>query len=91
MNYAYLGLDVISNEMTNKNCSLDSLQVLYEVKEACELSVSVLNNLLSVDKLKKGILKFEKTLVPAFTLVLDAISPFFYKVIYIYIYIYISL
>jgi hypothetical protein len=82
-----MGLDVISNEMNKRFCSDDSFRVLNEIKEACEMSVGVLNNLLSAEKLKKGILQFEKTLVPAFTLILDTISPFFIQVKY---FIYIS-
>ena len=86
MNSAFLGLDLLSAEMTEKNCSDDSFHVLYEVKEACEISISLLNNLLLDEKLKNGILLFHKTLVPAFQLVMDITTSYYYKVNIIYIY-----
>ena len=86
----HLGLNAILKEMIKKQCSDDTIQVLCELQETVDLTTKVLNNLLSAEKLKKGLLQFEMTFIPAFTLILDSITPYFFKVNICIYYIYIS-
>ena len=81
INSVLLGLDVILAEMTNRYCSNDSIHVLFELKETLATSIGILDNLRSVEKLRKGILQFQKTIIPAFSLILDTISPYICMVI----------
>jgi hypothetical protein len=53
--------------------------------KSCNISVQILNSLLSEDKLKGGLLSLTKTSNPAISVVTDAVTPFFIEVLYIYI------
>jgi UDP-N-acetylmuramyl pentapeptide phosphotransferase/UDP-N-acetylglucosamine-1-phosphate transferase len=76
-----LGLDIIISTMTDNVLSNHSTTVLFELKDTLATSIGILDNLQSVEKLNKGILQLQKTLVPTFTLILETISPYIFKVI----------
>ena len=83
INSVLLGLDLLISKLTDKDFFTDATHVVFELKETLGTSIGILDNLRSVEKLRKGILHFQKTLIPTFTLILDTISPFICMVIII--------
>ena len=79
LNTAIMGLQVLADELETSD--KDTLESLREVREACDISVNVLNELLMFDKLEGGTLMLEKTKENALELVTETISAFNIQVI----------
>ena len=77
LNTAIMGLHVLAEEMNrNKYINHDTLDTLNDIKNACDVSVNVLNELLIFDKLESGNLMLEMTRFPVMPFIEEVVRPF---------------
>ena len=80
-----MGLDEIEKEMKFRCCCARSVETLAEVRQSCEFSIGVLNNLISTKLLEKGIMQLDKTTLSVFSLILDNLTPFLLKQVHMFV------
>ena len=81
MNSIFMCLTLMKEEINSGNGnSKDVAQNVDDVMNSCNLAINILNNLTSEDKLKGGLLSLTKTNNPAFSLIMDAVTPYFVQV-----------
>ena len=80
LNTAVMGLQYLRSELVKSSTDTELLEIVDEVRGACEISVTILNEMLDYDKLQSGGMKldFEKVSVKEFLEV--TISPFYVQV-----------
>lgn len=78
LNAAYLGLKVLEKEIAKRKGPFhaEQLCIIRDVVNACDIAVSILNDLLNYDKLEDGTLMIEPKKVLALPFVISAISLF---------------
>eukprot|EP01036_Dinobryon_divergens_P035079 gene35079-45408_t len=76
LNSVCLGLDLIHKEMVKDGCGTEGLETLSDVKEAVDISIDILNDLLSYEKLEAGIMVIEPIKFRASLLITDFMRPF---------------
>ena len=87
LNTAIMGLQVLAEEISkNRNMNADTLDTLNDVKNACDVSVNVLNELLIFDKLESGNLMLEMTRFPVMEFIEEVVRSFQVQVSYIVYY-----
>jgi len=87
LNTAVMGLQYLRSEMLKRNANDDLVEILDEVKGSCEISVTILNEMLDFDKLQSGRMKLELEEVPVLDFLKSTLSPFSVQVrsiLYIY-------
>jgi len=76
LNTAVMGLQYLRRELVKSSRDSDLLDVVDEVRDACEISVTILNEMLDYDKLQSGGMKLELEEVPVKEYLETTISPF---------------
>ena len=80
LNTVFLGLQVLDQDIKKIGFSKNIISTIKEVQSSCNVSIEVLDEMLLFDKLSEGILKLEKTILPAFQFIQDVINPFYIQV-----------
>ena len=75
LNTAIMGLQVLI-EALQSPADMENLDTANDVKNACDVAVNVLNEVLTFDKLESGTLMLEKSTVHAMGLVEETVSMF---------------
>jgi len=76
LNTAAMGLQYLRSEMIKADTNLVLVDILDEVRGACEISVTILNEMLDFDKLQTGLMKLEVEEIPVKDFLITVISPF---------------
>jgi signal transduction histidine kinase len=86
-----IGLSVLIDEFHGcvSTIDMDRLNTLQEITSSCEVALSILNDLLTYDKLESGALKIEKKLETILPFLKEQFKVFIYVYVYIFIYIHI--
>lgn len=79
LNTAFMALELLQDSMRAQNpkneiappvaTMEDWLDNIDNIREACEIALGILNQLLTFDKLHSGMLQLERKLLPAFNLI----------------------
>jgi signal transduction histidine kinase len=71
LNTAFMALDLLSSTISAPNSSVQDvsekenmLDIVKTVKEGCDISLNILNELLTFEKLRAGMMQLEPKLVP---------------------------
>jgi len=76
LNTAAMGLQYLRSELVKANTNIDLVDILDEVRGACEISITILNEMLDFDKLQSGLMKLEVEEIPVRDFLNTVISPF---------------
>ena len=71
-----MGLKLLKDELEEAGSTPDIKQMVSDVESSCEISVEILNDLLSYEKLDAGILQLERKSVLVYPLLRDTARPF---------------
>mmetsp|Transcript_2763 Transcript_2763/g.4166 ORF Transcript_2763/g.4166 Transcript_2763/m.4166 type:complete len:892 (+) Transcript_2763:64-2739(+) len=74
---AKLGLQLLDSEIGKLEGSADAVQSLQDCISSIDIAVSILNDLLSYEKLESGILELYRNFVVASSFFLQAVKPFY--------------
>jgi len=80
LNTAVMGLQFLRIKLVKSRTDTELLGIVDEVRGACEISVTILNEMLDYDKLQSGLMKLEKEEVNVKTFLETTISPFYAQV-----------
>eukprot|EP00607_Mallomonas_marina_P000866 CAMPEP_0182437674 /NCGR_PEP_ID=MMETSP1167-20130531/85207_1 /TAXON_ID=2988 /ORGANISM="Mallomonas Sp, Strain CCMP3275" /LENGTH=474 /DNA_ID=CAMNT_0024630677 /DNA_START=695 /DNA_END=2119 /DNA_ORIENTATION=+ len=72
-----MGLELLQREIKLLDIPGDIEETVMEIQGACGVSLDILNDLLSYEKLEAGIMVLETSQVQAWRLIIDALRPFF--------------
>lgn len=81
LNTAVMGLQFLRSELEKTEANEDVIIILDEVKDACEISVTILSEMLDFDKLQSGGMKMELEEVQVKIFLETTISPFYLQVL----------
>jgi len=76
LNTAAMGLQYLRSELVKANTNIDLVDILDEVRGACEISITILNEMLDFDKLQSGLMKLEVEEIPVRDFLHTVIAPF---------------
>eukprot|EP01041_Mallomonas_annulata_P003145 gene3145-6186_t len=76
LNTAFLGLELLRQVLIDARIGKD-VEMLDDIKEACNIALELVNDMLTYDKMEDGILALEKAPVSIWHVVRKAIKPFF--------------
>mmetsp|Transcript_2368 Transcript_2368/g.2484 ORF Transcript_2368/g.2484 Transcript_2368/m.2484 type:complete len:446 (+) Transcript_2368:50-1387(+) len=76
LNTVYAGLDVLKRKLETIPNADDEIEILKEIKIACNIAIETLNDILTFDKIEGGQLRLEKTVVHVFDFIRTAVRPF---------------
>jgi len=77
LNTVFMGLKLLEKEVTAQGANRRTLDTIRDTKEACNVALEILNDLLTFDKLEGGLLKLEEEMLRPWTFVRGAVKPFF--------------
>jgi len=80
LNTAVMGLQYLRNELIKSGKDVELLEIVDEVSGACEISVTILNEMLDFDKLQSGLMKLEKEEILVKKFLKTTLSPFYAQV-----------
>jgi len=69
--------------MLKRNPHDDLVEILDEVQGSCEISVTILNEMLDYDKIQCGLMKLDLEEVPVLDFLKTTLSPFYVQVGYL--------
>jgi len=81
LNTVYMGLQLLESECRAHNI-FRLKETVKDVKDSCEISLTILNDLLAYDKLEDGVMKLEVDDVFAWNLLQEVMQPFYIQVIF---------
>ncbi len=86
LNIVYLGLKVLNNELVDNPSGTevkdsDYLSTIKDTQVSCDEAISILNDMLTYDKIENGILEVDLQPISPWALVQGAVVPFNEKVI----------
>ena len=60
LNNVMLGLDHLEQVMHRKACSSSNVETVREIRDSCRVSLAILNDMLTSDKIRNGFLVLER-------------------------------
>jgi len=81
LNTAVMGLQCLRDEIIKVDGNDEIINILDEVRGACEISVTILSEMLDFDKLQSGLMKMEFEEVNVKDYLETTISPFYLQVL----------
>ena len=76
LNAASMGLRLVKKALTGNASRVEVLATLKEVDEACEISIGILNDILTYDKISVGAMQLEYVAVNAWELMSSSVQLF---------------
>jgi signal transduction histidine kinase len=75
-----LGLKLLEEDLTRAQVDEEYLVNIQECQESIDIAVSILNDLLSYEKLEASIMTLYREVVPVTSFIQSTLSPFFLQV-----------
>ena len=76
LNVVVVGLKLIGRELTALNCNADLMDTVKDAGVSCDAAIDLLDDLLAYEKLEAGIMVLERSEIPAWDFICDAVQPF---------------
>ena len=80
LNTVIMGMDVLREGLVSDRATEERIETLADMRFSCEASISILNNILTSDKLESSTLQLEKRNINAVKLVHSTVKPFMLQV-----------
>ena len=85
LNVMSLGLDMLKKEMSEVDTKTETVALVKDMKESCEHSMTILNELLNLDMIEAGILDLDRTWVCGWHAIKEFTGPLISQVFYVFI------
>ena len=82
LNTALLGLKLLQDDMLRMRDSPERIETVHNIRQSCNHATTILDDLLTYDKLESGITEPEMKPMRAWGFIRDCVRPFLTKVWY---------
>eukprot|EP01041_Mallomonas_annulata_P010462 gene10462-biopygen5067 len=77
LNTVFLGLKLLEKEAAERGGDIRTMTTISDIKESCNVSLEILNELLTFDKLESGLMQLEEEPLSPWDFVRDTVKSFF--------------
>ena len=78
--HIFQGLKLLRNDLSTTTCPPIALETITDIESSCDTALTILNDLLSYEKLEAGLLQLEKSKFEAWPFIRESIKPFLIQV-----------
>jgi signal transduction histidine kinase len=76
LNTVFLGLKLLNEELQEKTENSDCVGILRDIQQSCFTAIEILNDMLTFDKVKSGLLTLEKKMIFPVNFIESTMTPF---------------